>query len=337
MGWDSAIKVSVIVPVYNVEQYLEKCLLSLVSQSLQEIEILVVNDGSKDASQQIVEEFQKKYPEKIFSLNKENGGLSDARNFGIDRANGQYLGFVDSDDYVSESMFEEMYYLAEKHSAEMVICNLQKVDEKGNITRQLTQLPGFPEKIILDNNLSVFSDISYFACNKLFRRDLFNMKRFKKGIHFEDIELIPQLLLECRVLSFTPNYHYQYLERAESISKTHTRKGLDILKAVETVSENFRKSRFSDQVSVLKNFQMLEGVYTFLAYLAFVKKEEDFYFMSEELDRFRKAYGLKIKDILQYNRFGKNYLLSLPIRKKIYYILSLLKLRKIVRLLTIKS
>lgn len=327
----SDIKVSIIVPVYNVELYLEKCLLSLVNQTLQDIEILVVNDGSKDQSQQIIEKFQREYPNKIFGFIKENGGLSDARNFGIERAKGEYLGFVDSDDYVSETMFEEMYSLAEKHQAEMTICNLQKVDENGNVTQKLTQLPNFPEKIILENNLSVFSDISYFACNKLFKKELFQNKRFKKGIHFEDIELIPQLLLQCKILAFTPNYHYQYLERQDSISKSHTTKGLDILKAVETVSEKFNQSQFSHQTKALKDFQILEGVYTFLAYLAFVKKEADFIEMSQKLETFIKTKGLKTKDILQYRRFGKNYLLSLPVKKKLYYLLYFFGFKRIVR------
>lgn len=331
MNQNSDIKVSVIVPVYNVELYLEKCLLSLVNQTLKAIEILVVNDGSKDHSQSIIEKFQQKYPEKFFGFTKENGGLSDARNFGIDRAKGQYLGFVDSDDFVSETMFEEMYHLAEKHRAEMVICNLQKVDEDGNVTQKLTQLPGFPEKIILENHLSVFSDISYFACNKLFKRDLFDGKRFKKGIHFEDIELVPQLLLACNVLVFTPDFHYQYLERQDSISKSHTTKGLDILKAVETVEAAFRKSRFSDQKPALRNFQILEGVYTFLAYLAFVKKDSDFYKMSQVLDGFMLSKGLKTKEILLFNRFGKNYLLSLPLKKKLYYLLYFLGFKGLIR------
>ncbi len=102
-------KISVIVPVYNVENYLEKCLNSLVSQTLEEIEILVINDGSTDDSQKIIDVFQNKFPEKIKAFIKENGGLSDARNFGIDRATGEFLAFVDSDDYVSATMMEEMY------------------------------------------------------------------------------------------------------------------------------------------------------------------------------------------------------------------------------------
>lgn len=330
-------KVSVIVPVYNVELYLEKCLLSLVNQTLQNIEIIVVNDGSRDHSQQIIEKFQQEHPQKIFAYTKENGGLSDARNFGLDCAKGKYIGFVDSDDYVSETMFEDMMNIAEKHQAEITICNLQKVDERGNVTQKLTQLPGFPEKIILENNMSVFSDISYFACNKLFRRELFNNRRFKKGIHFEDIELIPQLVLESKVIGFTPAYHYQYLERSQSISKTHTLKGLDILNAVKTVSLKFDESRYHSHKNALKGFQILEGVYTFLAYLAFVKNKADFYKMSRILDEFMKDNDINAEDILQYKRFGRNYLLSLPLRKKVYYVLSIFRLRHIVRILTIKK
>ncbi|KFF14637.1 glycosyl transferase family 2 [Chryseobacterium soli] len=314
-------KISIIVPVYNVENYLAKCLDSLVGQSHQHIEIVVVNDGSKDQSEQIIQQYAQKYPEKIKAFSKINGGLSDARNFGLDRATGDYIGFVDSDDYVTETMFEEMLQLAEKHQAKMVICNIQKVDQNGKITQKLTQIPNMPEKIDLEKNFSVFSDVSYFACNKLFKKDLFEHRRFKKGIHFEDIQLIPQLLLQCDTLAQTQNFHYQYLERTDSITKTHTEKGLDILKAVEDVEQFFEKSPYSDKRKELKNFQIFEGVYSFLAYLAFVKDPETFYGMSDKLSIFMKERKIKIKDIFNYSRFGKNYLLYLPLKKKIFYLL----------------
>lgn len=324
-------KVSVIVPVYNVEHYLVKCLDSLVNQSLQKIEIIVVNDGSKDGSENIIQQYSAKYPDKIKSFAKENGGLSDARNFGINKATGDYIGFVDSDDYVSETMFEEMLNLAEKHDAEMVICNIQKVDEEGNVTQKLTQIPNMPEKIVLESNFSVFSDLSYFACNKLFKKELFAYKRFKKGVHFEDIQLIPQLLLECKTIAQTQNFHYQYLERQDSISKTHNEKGLDILRAVEDVEEFFKTTSYSSKKRELKNFQILEGVYTFLAYLAFVKNESQFFKMSQELQDFMRKRDVKIKDILCYSRFGKNYLLSLPVKKMIFYLLFFAGQKKLIR------
>lgn len=324
-------KVSVIVPVYNVEKYLRKCLQSLVLQTLADIEIIVVNDGSKDGSQSIIDEFQRKYPEKIKALKKENGGLSDARNVGIDHCSGAFIGFVDSDDYVAENMFEEMFYLAEKHGAEMVICNLQKVDEQGNITQKLTQLPNMPERINLPENFSVFSDISYFACNKLFKKELFLEKRFREGVHFEDIQLIPQLLLKCKILAQTQNYHYQYLERADSITKIHSEKGLDILKAVEDVEAEFWLSDYADKSKELKGFQILEGVYTFLAYLAFVKDEKVYRKMSQKLKDFIKERNISRRDILSYKRFGQNYLASLPLKKQIYYVLYFFGLESVIR------
>lgn len=324
-------KVSVIVPVYNVELYLGKCLSSLVNQSLQEIEILVVNDGSTDNSQQIIDDFHQRFPEKIFPFVKENGGLSDARNFALDRASGEFIGFVDSDDYVTETMFDEMYHLAKKHNAEMVVCNLRKVDEFGTATQKLTQIPNMPEKINLKEHFSVFSDLSYFACNKLFNRELFREKRFKKGVHFEDIQLIPQLLLECETLAQTQSYHYQYLERSDSITKTHTERGLDILKAVEDVEEAFRNSKYSDKKKELKNFQILEGVYTFLAYLAFVKDDEVYCKMSQRLKDFMKHRDIFLANILQYKRFDKNYLVSLPLKKKIFYLMYFGKMEWLLR------
>lgn len=323
--------ISIIVPVYNVENYLAKCLDSLVNQTYQHIEILVVNDGSTDHSEKIIQDYALKFPDKIKAFTKENGGLSDARNFGIDRAAGDYIGFVDSDDFVTETMYGEMLVLALKHEAEMVICNIQKVDEKGNVTQKLTQIPNTPEKIDLETHFSVFSDLSYFACNKLFKTELFKAKRFKKGFHFEDIQLVPQLLLDCKTVAQTQDYHYQYLERTDSISKTHTEKGLDILKAVKDVELYFESSMYAAKRNALKNFQILEGVYTFLAYLAFVKDEKIFYKMSQELEVFMHQRNIKCKDILIYSRFDKNYLLSLPLKKMIFYLLFFSGQKKLIR------
>ena len=217
----------------------------------------------------------------------------------------------------------------------MVICNLQKVDENGKIIQKLTQVPNMPEKIDLAKNLSVFSDLGYFACNKLFRKELFENKRFKKGVHFEDIQLVPQLLLGCKILAQTQNYHYQYLERQDSITKTHTEKGLDLLKAVKDVEEVFQKSQYSNDKQALKGFWIFEAVYSYLAYLAFVKDDSLYQRMSVELRKFIKERKISLIEILNYERFGKNYLVSLPIKKKVYYLLYFLRqewlLRKILK------
>jgi len=129
----------------------------------------------------------------------------------------------------------------------------------------------------------------------------------------------------------TQNFHYQYLERSDSITKTHTEKGLDMLKAVADVENVFSGSQYSKKKKELKDFQIFEGVYSFLAYLAFVKDEKKFYNMSDQLTLFMKQRQIKIQDILLYSRFGKNYLLSLPLKKKIFYLLFFAGQKKLIR------
>ena len=120
------IKISVIVPVYNTEKYLPKCLDSLVNQTLKDIEIIIVNDGSPDNSQKIIDDYVKKY-KNIKAFEKKNGGLSDARNYGIKKASGEYIAFLDSDDYVTVDMYEKMYKKAISQHFDMVVCDLNYV------------------------------------------------------------------------------------------------------------------------------------------------------------------------------------------------------------------
>ena len=112
-------KVSIIVPVYNVEKYLDRCLESLVNQTLRDIEILVVNDGTKDNSQKIIDKYAK-MDSRVIPFKKKNGGLSDARNYALDKASGEYVGFVDSDDYVAKDMYEKLYNKAIEENADIV-------------------------------------------------------------------------------------------------------------------------------------------------------------------------------------------------------------------------
>ena len=132
-------------------------------------------------------------------------------------------------------------------------------------------------------------------------------------------------------MAHTSNYCYQYLERENSITKTHTEKGLDIFRAVEEVDEAFRKSAYAEQGAELQRFRILEGVYTFLAYLAYVKDESVYWKMSIELKKFMLKNNISVTEILKYRRFNKNYLLSLPCKKKIYYLLYFLGQERFLR------
>ncbi|RLZ12732.1 glycosyltransferase family 2 protein [Faecalibacter macacae] len=324
-------KISIIVPVYNTEKYLAKCLDSILNQTLQDIEIIVVNDGSKDQSQSVIDRYAIK-DHRIFSIYKENGGLSDARNVGLDNSTGEFIAFIDSDDYIESEMLEKMYELTKRHNSEIVLCDLVKVDENGKEFRDLPQSPQLPEKIVLKNDLTIFGEMSCFACNKIFKKSLFNNHRFKKGIHFEDIELIPKLILDSKIISKINEPFYKYFERQDSITKTHTNKGLDMFVAVEAVSNYFKKSEYSNQLNELKRFQIIQGYYSFLAYVAYVKDKKLKSEMINKLNEFTILNSIKKSDIINYRRFNVNYLVSLPLRKKIYYFISILDLNLLKRL-----
>jgi glycosyltransferase involved in cell wall biosynthesis len=321
-------KVSVIVPVYNTAQYLRKCLNSLVNQTLTDMEFIVVNDGSPDNSQEIIDEFTSKYS-KIKGFIKPNGGLSDARNFGIEHASGEFIGFVDSDDYVSADMFERMYQKAMEHTADIVFCDLEKVNERGEAFRDLPQSPQLPERIELEKDFTIFGEMACFACNKLFKKELFQELRFRKGIHFEDIELIPQLLLKSKIIAKINEPFYKYFERQDSITKTHTQKGYDMFLAVKNVKEAFDASPYSKFQEDFNRFFMFQGYYSYLAYVAFVQDKKLKGEMLEELKRQMMHYKLSKSRIFNYRRFARNYLFSLPLKKQIFYLLSFIDLKLI--------
>lgn len=213
------VKVSVIVPVYNVEKYLDQCLDSLVRQTLQEIEIIVVNDGSPDNSQTIIDRYVEEYPEKVVGYIKENGGLGDARNFGIERAHGEYIGFVDSDDWVDVKMFQSMYEMAKKENDDVVICDTIEINDgwaNGHVSR------GYQLDIgdyLIDKYCYILNSLSpATAWNKIYRRTLFHIKKFP-SIWYEDMATTPILLSYANQIGYLPIAFYYYRQRDESITK----------------------------------------------------------------------------------------------------------------------
>ncbi|MDR1877828.1 MAG: glycosyltransferase [Flavobacteriaceae bacterium] len=318
-------KISVIVPVYNVESYLPRCLDSLVNQTLKEIEIITINDGSTDNSQAIIDEYCAKYSN-IKSISKDNGGLSEARNTGILHAKGEYLAFVDSDDWVEKEMMEEMYLLANEHNAEIVFCSLQNINERGKVFRYLPQLPQLPEKIVLSEDFTIFGEMECFACNKIFKRELFNDIEFPKGLHFEDIATIPRLFLKANVVAKTNKYFYQYFIRTGSITRSYTSKGLDMFRAIKLVKDEFIKSSYKNHPQDWKKFVIFQGFYCFLAYYAYVKQTDVKKQMFQQLKVLIRSESISKKDILGYARHNKNYLLSLTIKKIAYYLIQIVKI-----------
>lgn len=324
-------KISVIVPVYNTAQYLPKCLDSILNQTYVELEVLVVNDGSTDNSQHFIDQYVRKDP-RVVSIIKENGGLSEARNTGIDKATGDYIAFIDSDDYIDPIMFEKMIALAVDHQSDIVFCDLVKVDEDGNEFRDLPQSPQLPEKILLKEDLSIFGEMSCFACNKIFKAALFENHRFRNGIHFEDIELIPKLVLDSSIISKINEPFYKYFERQNSITKTHTAKGLDMFLAVEEVTKYFKGSNYKEDVKELKRFQIIQGYYSYLAYVAYVREKSLKKEMINRLLKYLKENKISNKEIKEYERFNEVYLTTLPIKKRMYYRIALYNLKLLTKI-----
>ena len=268
-------KVSVIVPVYNVEQYLNECLESLVNQTLEEIEIIVVNDGSPDNSQDIIDEYVEKYPTKIRSFIKENGGISDARNYGIKKAVGEYIGFVDSDDYVDVTMFEKLYKQASIYKSDIVVCDFIK--DYGNSlqrTRNIRNWSLFDSKI-LENPVLLFHSKPY-AWNKLYKRNMFldNNMFFPVGQCFEDSAIIYNILyLANKITCVKEQLYYYRVNRLESITNTVNRKMFDIFKSCTSIISFYSKQKEYEE----KLFPIIERlclVHLFARLKAFIRSDE---------------------------------------------------------------
>lgn len=200
-------KLSIIVPVYNVENYLEKCIESLINQNLNfKHEIILVNDGSTDNSEKIIEKYLKH--EKIVYVNKKNGGLSDARNAGIKVSKGEYLGFVDSDDFIHENMYEKMMNVAVKNESDLVICGVSRVNiQDKELMNYIPKDESFEE--VLNNA---------YACNKICRKTLFGDIQYPIGKHYEDIFTTPKIYLKSEKIDIVPEKLYYYLERPGAIT-----------------------------------------------------------------------------------------------------------------------
>lgn len=251
------IKVSVIVPVYNVEQYLPKCLDSLINQTFDDYEIIVVNDGSPDESEKIINEYEKNHRKLIKSYKKKNGGLSDARNFGVSKASGKYVMFVDSDDYVSRDMIEKLYTSIQKEKSDIAICNIVRVNHNNVQTINYNYNPG--TTTLAENKRILFNQPS--ACNKMFDINLFEKYKFETGKYYEDFRLINKLFLKCNKISFIDDACYYYVERENSIMKdTNIKKNYDIIDAIQSLIEFYKKEQKYENYREEIEFLMIDNI-----------------------------------------------------------------------------
>ncbi len=210
--------VSIIIPIYNVEDYLERCLNSVVNQTYKNLEIILVNDGSTDRCKKICDDYQKK-DDRIKVIHKENGGLSDARNAGIEIAKGEYISFIDSDDYVSNDYIEYMYNMIKNTSSKLAICGVKEVWAHTTIVEEAhTKSESLTAKQTL-RNLLLDQGIEICAYAKLYHRDLFKEIRFPKGKVYEDSAVMYKLIMLADKIVYGDKKCYYYIARNGSISK----------------------------------------------------------------------------------------------------------------------
>lgn len=215
--------ISIIVPVYNVEKYLDKCVVSIINQTYKNIEVILVDDGSKDSSGKLCDELEK-IDKRIKVIHKKNGGLSDARNAGIKVAKGQYIGFVDSDDFIENDMFEILYKLNKKYNSDISIVSFYEIYNEKVIGVRKSKEEQELTKIEAIKELLIDTKIQSYAWNKLFKRELFDGIEFPTNKNFEDIATTLLLFEKANKVVLYENPKYYYVRRDNSIIGTRNYK-----------------------------------------------------------------------------------------------------------------
>lgn len=259
----SKLHVSMLVPVYNVEAFLRECLESIEGQSFLDYEVLIINDGSTDGSAKIAQAFVDKY-ENWHLIHKENGGLSSARNAGIARAKGEYICFVDSDDYIEKDYVQKLYDAACKYEADMVIADYHEVDDTGVDLQKDKGKALYQQGVITrDESLHALTYVGGYhyatavvvAWNKLVRTDIMKRFLYKEGVLHEDEFLIMPLLLACDRVAWITDDIYAYRQREGSIMQDEKLafRHLEVLDAFE---ERIRLSQDVGNIELTRKLKM---------------------------------------------------------------------------------
>jgi len=287
--------ISIIVPVYNVEEYLQRCIDSILNQSFKNFELILVNDGSTDNSLKICKEYLLNDP-RVKIINKENGGLSSARNAGINIAKGRYIGFVDSDDWINKEMYKILYELCEKNNSDIAECrytvttgNEMNLDNSSNLITILNNEEAIKS---LYTNTSYGSVVSW---NKLYRCELFKDIKFPEGKLNEDQFTTYKLYYKSNKIVLIDKVLYYYFQSTKSIMRSEfTLKKLDAIEAIESSHKFFEENNLYDLV--LWN----DTLYSFvlIKYFIILLRNEQFdnKYRNSILEKFRGRFWLFIKN-----------------------------------------
>ena len=211
------IDLSIIVPVYGTEKYIRKCLDSILNNIPDNTEVLIINDGTKDNSEKIILEFEARYKDIIRYFKKENGGLSHTKNYGLERANGKYITFVDSDDYVDSNMHKDMLSSALKENADIVYCDVEQVYED-NTCAMLVRCTNNARNT--DFFKAIDTPLMAASWNKIVKKKLFDNLDYPVGLNNEDVAVTPILFGRAKKIIKINRPYYKYLQRNGSIQNS---------------------------------------------------------------------------------------------------------------------
>lgn len=240
------VDISVIVPIYNAEKYLKKCIDSLVNQTKKEIEFILINDGSTDSSENIIKNYNDK---RIKYFKNKNQGIGKTRNFGIDKATGKYIMFLDSDDYLDKNACKYLFNKIEKERLDIVVCDFYK-DVDGKIEKE--RIPSFKNSS-LEENSELLLNINLAPWNKIYRSRLIkeNKIKFVENLKYEDAPFVTECLLKAEKIGKIDKFLNYYVIHKNSETTTRDKKMFDIIKIVDIIRSQYKDSKYIDTVNTL--------------------------------------------------------------------------------------
>lgn len=278
--------ISVIVPIYNVEKYLSKSLDSIIAAKVDDMEILLINDGSTDSSDQIAKEYASNYPNLIRYIYQTNHGLGNVRNVGLKESKGKYIASIDSDDTININFFKEaLPYI--NNDIDMVIYDWQSITEKESFPT-----PALDTMIDVDSDYKklLYATIMPSACNKIVKKELYNDIKFAEGKKFEDLSTNPIIILKSNKIKYINKGYYEYMIRPGSIMRTSA--GKDMIDIIEMLNNRLLKILPKGDNNYIE----------FINYIYWWRIEELFFnqiynLNDKELKEYCEYYYLKINDI----------------------------------------
>ena len=241
--------ISIIVPIYNAEKYLNKCIKSLINQTKQELEFVLVNDGSTDTSEDIIKSYKDK---RIKYFKNKNQGIGKTRNFGIDKATGKYIMFLDSDDYLATHACEELYKKAEKEKLDLVICNFYRVEEETEKQEEV-KIPEF-QNTTLKENKQLLLNVNLAPWNKLYKAGLLkkNNIQFVEDLKYEDAPFVIEAMDKSKKIGYLDKALNYYVIHKNSETTIRDKRIFDIIQIVDKIRKYFSKRKeFTETVDKL--------------------------------------------------------------------------------------